>query len=84
MGYLIVAISLAITGYIVLYRPSILLLEEILEKPTPYGGLMGIILFLIIGFICAPVLLIILLKNDNDKFIYDLATRFYEAETDEE
>lgn len=71
--YGIVAAGLAGTSYITLFRPSIELLEEIIEDKSPYSGVFGFCVWNLLSFLAAPVVVFILLQNDNENFIEHLA-----------
>ena len=71
--YSVIAMSLAVTSYVTLFRPSIELLEEIIEDKSSYGGMFGFVLWIVGAAIAAPMTAFILLKNDNDSFIEQLA-----------
>jgi len=74
--YLIVAVALAGTSYITIYRPSMELLEEILEQKVPrFSGWLGTTLWLLIAFVAAPWTAIVLISNDNNEFIENLAVK---------
>ena len=72
--YAVIAGAIAGTSYFTLYRSAIELTEEILDEDLPkYKGWMGIIFWLSISFIFAPLTAFMLLKNDNRDFIDKLA-----------
>lgn len=76
--YGVIALSIAWTGYFRLYRPSIELLEEILEQKTVYSGATGFMIWTTFATILAPGLAMLLLANDNDKFIRGFAVNLAE------
>lgn len=82
--YIVIAISLAGTSYMTLFRPSIELLEEIIEDKSPYKGMFGFILWNVCAALIAPWTLYILLKNDNDAFIEALAVALADKILDKE
>lgn len=82
--YIIIAISLAATSYMMLFRPSIELLEEIIEDKSQYSGITGLIIWYIGATIAAPFVAYVLLKNDNDGFIEALAVALADKILDKE
>ena len=83
--YLIISASLSLTSYFMLYRPSIKLLEEILEtKKSALSGLTGFIVWNIIAAIGAPFTLVYLLRNNNKKTVENLAVSLANQIIDEE
>lgn len=78
--YGIIAVSIAWTSYLTIFRPSISLLEEILEEENRvYKGITGFIIWTLLATIGAPFMAIILLTNNNEnsieKFAVTLANR---------
>lgn len=83
--YVVIAIALAGTSYWNLYRPAIELLEEIVDKDVRrYSGWFGTIMWLTISFTVAPVTAILLLSNDNNEFIENLAVSLANGITEED
>lgn len=82
--YIFVSVALAITSYVMLFRPTIRLVEEIIEEDCPYGGLFGLIMWNIFSTLVAPYTLFILLQNNNEKFIEQLAVAFANKLIDKE
>ena len=77
--YTIVAAALAGTSYFTLYRPAIILTEEIIDEDLPgHKGWLGGSLWLIFATIFAPLTLFILLKNNNKDFITAFAVKLSE------
>jgi hypothetical protein len=67
-----------------IYRPTVELLEEILERDTFYGGILGFLSWHIIAITLAPYVAVVLLKNDNDDTIQGLAGSLAEKILEEE
>ena len=82
--YIVTALSLAGTSYVTLFLPSMELLEEIIEDESPYGGVLGFIIWNICAAVAAPWTLYILIQNDNDGFIESLAVALANKILDEE
>lgn len=82
IGYLIVALSLSLTSYITIFKPSIDLLEDIVGEKTSYSGIFAFLIWTVLGTLCAPWLLVILLSNNNttiaEKIAVDLAEGYLE------
>ncbi len=82
--YAVTALSLAWTSYVMIFRPSIHLFEEITEQTNSiYSGKSGFIIWTIFAFITAPWVAWTLLKNDNRNYIEDFAISLAEQENDE-
>lgn len=82
--YLAIAASLSLTSYLTIFRPSINLLEEILEQKTLFSGITGFLLWNIFATIVAPWTLLILLSNRNtetsERFAVSLANAMLEED----
>lgn len=82
ISYLIVALSLSLTSYITIFKPSIDLLEDIVGEKTSYSGIFAFLIWTVLGTLCAPWLLVILLSNNNttivEKIAVDLAEGYLE------
>ena len=85
MTYLITSLSLSLTSYFMLFRPSVNLLQEILNtEDTAYNGVQGFLIWNMLATVFSPVALISLLKNNNTKIIETIATGLADREIDEE
>lgn len=82
--YLVVAVSLSLTSYLTIFRPSIDLLEEILEQKTVYSGVLGFLIWNICATVVSPWTLLILLSNRNTETSEKFAVSLAEALIDEE
>ena len=82
--YLTIAFSLGITSYINLFRPSVSYAEEILDAELPYNGLFGLIVWVALATLFAPFTAILLLSNNNQGIIKDLAVKFAEKHLEED
>lgn len=82
--YLIIALSTGITSYIRLYRPAVRLVDEILEYKTIYGGILGSLLWVGIGTLIAPWILLVLFGTDNQSFISNFAAGLIEKQLEDE
>ncbi|HSG30871.1 MAG TPA: hypothetical protein VLB82_04930 [Thermodesulfobacteriota bacterium] len=68
-----------------LYRPSIKLLEEILEtEETSYSGFTGFLIWNILATIGAPFTLLVLLKNDNQRLVESMALSLADKAIDDD
>ena len=76
--YTIIATSLSLTSYFMLYKPAIELVEEIVDKKTVYSGIKGLLLWNILTFPLIPYTGYILLDNDNEDFIESFAVSLAE------
>lgn len=77
--YGLIAVAMAGTSYLRIYRPAMELLleildEEYLEDASLYSGAVGTISWFIISIIATPYILFILLKNDNATTIRHIAS----------
>ena len=66
-----------------IFKRSISLLEEIIERRTRLSGVIGKIIMFIFGFLFAPILILVLLRNDNDYMVRQVVTTmldYYEQE----
>jgi hypothetical protein len=86
--YGVIAVSISLTGYLRIYKPSISLLEEIIEEnSTIYSGFSGFLIWNSFATVLAPLVGFMLLQNDNEeaiqKFAVGLANRILEEEDDE-
>lgn len=84
IGYIIFAIATAMTGYIMIYKPAVDLLEEIVEEETVYGGVIGFLIYTIIATVLAPGICFLLLKNRNTEIIEGYAVSLAENILDDE
>jgi len=82
--YAVVSAALAGTSYLTIFRPSIELLEEIVEDKTLYSGWLGFIMWNILASIVSPWTAYILLKNNNEEFIEQFAVRLAERIIEED
>ena len=71
--YILIAVAIAGTSYFTLYKPSIELLEEIVERKTTYSGFILGVTWCLGAVIAAPLIATFLLKNDNEKFVEQFA-----------
>lgn len=71
--YGLIAFSAGITSYLMIYRPAIKLLEEIIEESTTYSKWYGAILWVAFSTIAFPWIVILLLKNNNRGYIEHFA-----------
>ena len=71
--YVVVALSISLTSYLNIYKPALELYKEITEEERPiiesfiYKGI-----WVILGFIMAPLIAFMLLRGRNDNYIRDL------------
>lgn len=71
--YAIVALSIALTSYLNIYRPAVDLYIEITEEESPIvASIIYKIVWVILAFIMAPLIAIMLMKGKNDNYIRDL------------
>ena len=71
--YAIVALSIALTSYLNIYRPAIDLYIEITEEESPIvASIIYKIVWIVLAFIMAPFIAIMLMKGRNDNYIRDL------------
>lgn len=82
--YLTIALSLGLTSYINLFRPSISYAEEILDEELPYNGLFGLIIWVALATLFAPFTALLLLANNNTGIIKDLAVKFAKKHLEED
>ena len=85
--YGLVSVALGATSYFTLYRPAVELVEQILDEELPiYRGWFGTSLWLIIATLGSPVSALVLLSNNNDRFITDFALKLADRviDTDED
>ena len=84
--YAAFAVSLALTSYLILFRPAIVYTEEILAEKSIYNGILGTITWLGLASVLAPATILMLLYNDNESVIKSLAVNMaeYQLEGDEE
>jgi len=86
--YGLIAFSAGITSYLMIYRPAIRLLEEIIEDSTMYSKWYGSLLWVAFSTVAFPWIVILLLKNNNkgyiEHFAVTLAQKIIEREEDEE
>ncbi len=78
------ALATAITSYLLLFRPAIKLLEEIVGEKTIYSGFFTSTIYIILTTLLAPGAILLLLLNNNDLIIEDMAVRLAEKYTDDE
>lgn len=71
--YTLCALALAWTTYITIIIPAISIAQEVLEKDIGMKGILGFIIWSIIGTVMAPLLLIVFILTDNKTFISKLA-----------
>ncbi len=71
--YALCALALAWTSYIIIIMPATDIAHEVLEKDTGMKGLLGFIIWSIMGTIFAPLLLIAFILIDNKTFIGKVA-----------
>lgn len=81
-GYTVGAVSLAWTSYIMIYRPAVDLLEEIVDKKTVYSGITGFLLWTIMASIMSPWVVYALLSNNNKSFVHEFALNLADRMTD--
>jgi len=82
--YSLVAIALTWTTYITIYRPAIEILEGIIELKTSFSGIIGFIMYTIVGFIFAPILPLLIIANDNESLRIKLASELLSRYIDDE
>lgn len=83
--YVIISLALAGTSYLTIYRPSIELYEEIIEEQnTVYSGWIGFTTWILAAVVIAPYTAYILLQNDNQDFIEELAISLADISEEEE
>jgi K+ transporter len=80
-----IALALAGTSYLMVFRPSIELFEEIIDKEnTVFSGLTGFLIWTIIATLIAPYVVFVLLQNNNKDFIENFAIGLLTKEDDDE
>lgn len=84
IGYLIVALSLSITSYITLFRPSVDLLEDIIGFKTNYRGIQAFLTWIFFATLSAPWVLLILLSNNNKEIVEKIAIDLAEDYLDDD
>lgn len=71
--YAIVALSVALTSYINIYKPAVELYIEVTEEENPtIASWLYKIIWIVLAAIMAPFIAIMLLKGRNDNYIRDL------------
>ena len=83
LAYLVVAITVSLTGYFVIYRPSMAIVHEVLER-KPVGGIFGFLIWTTITTVLAPWLTFLLLTNDNESVIRSFSLGMIERNLEEE
>jgi hypothetical protein len=82
---MLVAISLAWTSYITIFRPSVDLYIEIIEEDKPlYRGITGFLLWTMLAIPMAPWIAYILLTADNEEAIRNFASTLAEKTENDE
>ena len=72
--YLLVALSIGLTSYLTIYRPSIELYEEVSEDfSSVQRGIIFQLFWILLATALAPIIGMILLKGKNTKYIKNLA-----------
>lgn len=82
--YGVIALALAGTSYVQMYRPAIALLEEIVERKTYYSSWLGGFMWVAASTLLTPWTLYILLKNNNEEFIEEFAVTLADKLAEEE
>ena len=83
-GYFIIALTLAWTTYIMIWRPACLIIRLELEEKDAlfYRGIQSFILWTIVATILAPGLVFLLFTEDNFETSIDLAERIINRRTE--
>lgn len=84
IGYIIVATSIGITSYIMLFTKIIRLYEEVIEKRSIYNHWITKLLFIVMATVAAPYFMIVLLSNNNDEFIRSFTVGLLEKTIEED
>ena len=71
--YAVIAFGISLTSYLNIYRPALDLYVEITEENRPIvGTIIYKVVWIVLAFIMAPIIGIMLIRANNDKYIRDL------------
>lgn len=82
--YLIGSISAALTIYLIIWKPALHIVEEVLEKPAYNNNFIVHSVFFLVTVLLAPLMMMqLFIINDNNKVIQKSASSIIESKNKE-